>query len=442
MIASVGGAMQVQRMLIDFSVENYRSIADKQTLSMVASKHRSDAEGQAAVQCAGFKHELLTSAVIYGANASGKSNILRALNEFRCLVGNSAVDEHNGSEPHLLDPKLAKAPTRFEASFVLDGVRYQYGFSIDSERVHEEWLLAYPRRTAQVWFDRKWNGTKHEVQFSSHLKGEKTRIHAMTRANSLFLSVAVKFNQTQLEPIFNWITTDLCVRQAKFISSLATALQVEAGGDSAELVKRFLGVADLGIERVLVHKHNKLPTATENDNLRAGSMLPVRQSEHKTNEGEFLEIQTEHTRTNGKKILFDMLYSESDGTSRYFSLIAPLVSALRSGGIFAVDELDDSLHPLLVREIVRAFHDPSVNKNKAQLIFNTHDTTLLDPALFRRDQIWFTQKDSSGKTKLYPLIEFSPRKNEALQKGYLEGRYGAIPFLGHFAFEDTTKTAK
>lgn len=434
--------MQVQRMLIDFSVENYRSIADKQTLSMVASKLRSDAEGQAAVECVGFKHELLTSAVIYGANASGKSNILRALNEFRCLVGSSAVDEHAGNEPHLLDPKLATAPTRFEASFILDGTRYQYGFSIDAERVHEEWLLAYPRRTAQVWFDRRWNGTKHEVQFSSHLKGEKTRIHAMTRANSLFLSVAVKFNQTQLEPIFNWIMADLCVRQAKHISSLATALQVERGGDSANLVNKFLGVADLGIDRVLVHKHSKLPADAGNNKLRTRSLLSVRPGDHKKDEGEFLEIQTEHVRTNGKKILFDMIASESDGTSRYFSLIAPLVSTLESGGVFAVDELDDSLHPLLVREIVRAFHDPLVNKNKAQLIFNTHDTTLLDPALFRRDQIWFTQKDSTGKTKLYPLIEFSPRKNEALQKGYLEGRYGAIPFLGHFAFETTSDAAE
>ena len=429
-------------MLIDFSVENYRSIADKQTLSLVASKLRSDAEGQAAVECAGFKHQLLTSAVIYGANGSGKSNILRALSEFGTLVAHSASDKDHDIQPYLLDPALAQTPTRFEVSFILEGVRFQYGFSVDAERVYEEWLLAYPRRTAQVWFDRKWNGVTHEVQFGSHLKGEKTRIHAITRADSLFLSVAVQFKQAQLEPVFNWITKGLRVRQAKAISPIATARQIEQGGDSAHLVSKFLRAADMGIERVLVRKHSQLPEATTQGNVRPRSLIAVRQNKDKETEGEFLEIQTEHVRADGRKVLFDMLSDESDGTYRYFSLIAPLVSTLASGGVFAVDELDDSLHPLLVREIVRAFHDPVVNKNQAQLIFNSHDTTLLDPTLFRRDQIWFTEKVPPGKTKLYPLIEFSPRKNEALQKGYLEGRYGAVPFLGNFAFEETSEAAE
>lgn len=429
-------------MLIDFSVENYRSIADKQTLSLVASKLRSDAEGQAAVECAGFKHQLLTSAVIYGANGSGKSNILRALSEFGTLVAHSAGDKDHDIQPYLLDPALAQTPTRFEVSFILEGVRFQYGFSVDAERVYEEWLLAYPRRTAQVWFDRKWNGVTHEVQFGSHLKGEKTRIHAITRADSLFLSVAVQFKQAQLEPVFNWITKGLRVRQAKAISPIATARQIEQGGDSAHLVSKFLRAADMGIERVLVRKHSQLPEATTQGNVRPRSLIAVRQNKDEETEGEFLEIQTEHVRADGRKVLFDMLSDESDGTYRYFSLIAPLVSTLASGGVFAVDELDDSLHPLLVREIVRAFHDPVVNKNQAQLIFNSHDTTLLDPTLFRRDQIWFTEKVPPGKTKLYPLIEFSPRKNEALQKGYLEGRYGAVPFLGNFAFEETSEAAE
>ncbi|MEO5728545.1 MAG: AAA family ATPase, partial [Byssovorax sp.] len=170
-------------MLIDFSVENYRSIADKQTLSLVASKHRSDAKGQAAVECSGFKHQLLTSAVIYGANGSGKSNILRALNDFQQLVTHSSGNRRHNVQPYLLDPALAETPTRFEVSFLLEGVRFQYGFSVDSDRVYEEWLLAYPRRTTQVWFDRRWNGTNHEIQFGSHLKGEKTRVHAITRAD-------------------------------------------------------------------------------------------------------------------------------------------------------------------------------------------------------------------------------------------------------------------
>ncbi|KYF75844.1 hypothetical protein BE17_23565 [Sorangium cellulosum] len=147
------------------------------------------------------------------------------------------------------------------------------------------------------------------------------------------------------------------------------------------------------------------------------------------------EIKTEHERSDGEKILFD-LNEESQGTVRYFSLLAPLIDSLAEGGLLAVDELDDSLHPLIVRRIVGLFHDPAVNRKGAQLLFNTHDTTLLDLELFRRDQIWFVEKEPPGKSRLYSLLEFSPRRDEALQKGYLQGRYGAIPFLGDFALGD------
>jgi AAA15 family ATPase/GTPase len=123
------------------------------------------------------------------------------------------------------------------------------------------------------------------------------------------------------------------------------------------------------------------------------------------------------------------LNEESTGTQRLFALAAPVLDVLRDGRVLIIDELDSSLHPLLVRQLIGMFHNSRINKNKAQLVFSTHDTSLLDQSIFRRDQVWFTEKDSDQATNLYPLTDFSPRKNEALEKGYLMGRYGAVPFF-------------
>lgn len=148
---------------------------------------------------------------------------------------------------------------------------------------------------------------------------------------------------------------------------------------------------------------------------------------------EYLDLQTVHFGENNEAISFT-LEDESHGTQRFFALTGPLIDVLENGLVLVVDELDTSLHPLLVRKIIELFHSPKTNKNNAQLIFNTHDTSLLDPELFRRDQIWFTEKDPHGASHLYPLIEFKPRKDEALERGYLAGRYRSLPFLGDYEF--------
>ena len=414
-------------MLIDFSVENYRSIADKQTISFVASEHRSDAEGQAVVACEGLRSQkLLTSAVIYGANASGKSNLLRALGEFALRVRSSATPGPHEIRPFLLDAAWAKRPTLFEFSFMMAGVRYEYGFSLDAERIIEEWLIAHPRRTPQVWFERRMKGKRQEVRFGPSLKGEKARIYEMTRPDALFLSVAAQFNHKQLTPIADWIRR-IIVMQASFISPEHTVNVSEISDSHKDTVRKFLRAADVGIEGFSVRRH--APVRDAASSVGFGHVKSSRK------EGELLEITMEHKGADGERIAFN-LFEESQGTGRYFSLLGPIVLVLRYGGMFVVDELDDSLHPLLVREIIRLFHDPKRNKSKAQLLFNTHDTTLLDPHLFRRDQVWFSEKDAGGKTRLYSLLDFSPRKNESLQNGYLQGRYGAVPYLGHFAFAD------
>lgn len=413
-------------MLLEFSVENFRSIADRQTLSFVAGKHRSEADGQAAVDEPGFTGgKVLTSAVIYGANAAGKSNILRALNTMVERIARSAAKNAVSIEPFRLDPSWSAKPTRFELSFMVGGIRYQYGFTLDRVRIQEEWLIAYPKRAPQVWFERRPGAEKADIHFGSHLRGEKVRIAEMTRPDALFLSVAAQFNHPQLSELADWLVSHVVAQRAQGFGPLSTARSLETNVEIRTLVGGLLRNADLGIAGVSVRRHAKVPDP------QSGTKAVIRSGKE---EEELLEVLTEHRMTDGAPVHFDMLEDESEGTLRFFELIHPLVAALSGGGLLAVDELDQSLHPLLVRKLVSLFHSPEINPRRAQLLFNTHDTTLLDPKLFRRDQVWFTEKDSDGRTRLYSLLDYSPRKEEALQRGYLQGRYGAIPFLGDFRF--------
>lgn len=413
-------------MFLEFTVENFRSIADRQTLSFVAGKHRSEASGAPAVDDPGFTAgKVLTSAVIYGANASGKSNVVRALNEMIRLIAMSATPGTLRANPFRLDAESANKPTRFELSFVKDGVRYQYGFSLTSERVHEEWLIAYPKKTPQLWFERKPSAEKVEIHFGPSLRGEKARLATMTRPDALFLTVAAQFNNPQISDIHQWLVSAVMAQRAQGFGPTLTARFAEKGASMKEAISDMMQAADLRIVGLTVRRHAKLP--------EAGSVIKIKDAV-KTDDAEYFEILTEHRGADGSQVLFNLVDDESDGTRRYFELVAWILAVLWTGGLLAVDELDESLHPLLARKIVSLFHDPESNPKRAQLLFNTHDTTLLDPKLFRRDQIWFTEKDATEKTRLYSLLDYSPRKDEALQRGYLQGRYGAVPFLGDLRF--------
>lgn len=426
------GPWETMGMIVEFSVENYRSIAEKQTLSFVASKHKSDAEGTPAVEEAGFPHKLLTSVVIYGANASGKSNLLRALNSFVLRIARSATRSDHDIESFRLDPALARKPTRFEITFLRGGVRYQYGFALDSEKVHDEWLLVYPTRTPQLWFERS---AGRSPKFGPQLKGEKRRIYQLTRPDALYLSVAAQFNHEQLGSFHKWLLDHIIVLQARYVSPIVTAEMVASGPEGAAAVAEMLKVADFGIGGVIARRHQSISKNEARTIDTPKYLFPA-------GNDEYFEVRTSHCREDGSIVNFDLFSDESDGTYRYFSILAPLFQCLSRGGLISVDELDDSLHPALVRRIISWFHHTKMNATSAQLLFNTHDTTLLDTTLFRRDQIWFTEKDTAGKTKLYSLLDFSPRRTESLQKGYLEGRYGAIPFLGDPKFAEPPKIQK
>lgn len=414
-------------MLIEFRVKNFRSIQKEQCLSLVAAKdstfkdsHTQPGKSKAALS-------LLKSAVIYGQNAGGKSNIINALAFMRTIVETSATQIREGQQfncpPFKLDSESKHQPSEFEITFLDQGVRYQYGFALTAERVVEEWLLVYKTAKPQMWFSRSFDSKngKDKYEFGSHLTGQRSLWQESTRSNALFLSKAVDLNSERLRPIFLWIVQKLIIFQAGILPLFNFSIQyAQSKAGKAELL-RFLNAADLSIEDLTFEnkKVNKLDF-----HLEAGKSLVQTISE-----GEELVPLFWHKGDEGRN-QFEW-QDESSGTQRFFAFAGPLLDVLKNGQVLVVDELDNSLHTLLVNFIIDQFHSKN-NKQGAQLIFTTHDSSLLDKDIFRRDQIWFVKKDRAEATTLYPLSDFSPRKNEALGRGYLIGRYGALPFIGDF----------
>ncbi|MBI1882344.1 MAG: ATP-binding protein [Chloroflexi bacterium] len=422
-------------MLIEFRVKNFKSFRDEQIFSMVASSDKSLPENTIATKLLGGRR-LVRSAVLYGANASGKSNLVRALNFAQNFVEESAKRKRGTEisvQPFRLDSDSSKSPSEFEINFIHQEVRYQYSFSVGRQRVYEERLIAYPKNLPQIWFERapKPDSEESDWYFGPQLKGEKRRLVSVTRPDVLFLSVAATFNHEQLSNVYEWFSDYLVVidtsRDVDFLEQ-RTAEWVKKNESLYEPIQALLELADLGIINISIEENtyteDKLPTDMP-DELRSYFL-----------ERKYMEVQMRHRTGDSDSlgVLFP-IEDESLGTRRLLGISGPWTDALIHGFIVVVDELDASLHPLLVRFLVNLIHNPKINRQNGQLIFNTHDTTLLDPTLFRRDQVWFVEKDNAGVSHLYPLLDFSPRKEESLAKGYLQGRYGAIPFIGELSPE-------
>jgi len=426
-------------MLIEFSVENYRSIQEKQTLSMVASEDEKMLHTNSFVMPDTDKLRLLTSAVIYGANASGKSNLLRAMQTLRRLVINSAtrmqVGEKLPIEPFKLNSESAKNPTNFEAIFFHQGTRYEYGVSLNRERVYEEWLIAYPDERPQNWFSRQYIPDNPKFQsdegykwsFGKGLKGEKLRIKKFVRSNSLFLSHAAQNNHPQLTEIFEWFQDEINILNPSSHTIEFTLSVFDEDDSFPERVAKLLNQADIGISGIKIER-KPIPEGLLSY-FNQFIKQEIEQLERDViDDIQKLDVITLHKMNDSdKEIEFDM-DDESDGTQRLFEMAGLWLYVLQYGEVLLVDELDRSLHPVLSKALLKMFNDPEINKNNAQLIFTTHDTILLDAEMLRRDQVWFTEKDKN-MTKLYSLLDFQPREDESLQKGYLRGRYGGIPFI-------------
>jgi len=323
-------------------------------------------------------------------------------------------------------------------TLLIEGVRYQYGFVASDERFVEEWLFAWPNGHKQTWFERDGESPEGDAfKFGDHFPSENRLIAKLTRPNALFLSAAVQMKHSMLLPIYRWFRqiqslhleehlrrTRTPSRHHRFqrIASrdrLVEMLNGERKGLEQRAFPGMNGPSSLDQLRILLRSADIGIT-----DLRAADQEGGRSPEFEFQHGS----DNDHWLTLGQ---------ESKGTQTLFDMALPVIEATQRGGTIIVDELEASLHPMLAQQIVRQFNSPDSNPRHAQLIFTTHDTNLLgtvlgEPAL-RRDQVWFTEKDAEGATVLYPLTDYKPRKAENLEQGYLQGRYGAIPFLGEFS---------
>lgn len=426
-------------MLIEFKVTNFRSINDTQTLSMVAGSKAELKEKNTFTSGIPALPDILRSAVIYGPNAAGKSNLLHALWFMDRFVATSqSMQEGEDIKwvvPFLLNKEGRNTPSEFEVIFVQDNIRYQYGFSANNVRVMREWLIAYPENRPQRWFERGYDEKNNEYNwyFGSKFAGShslRDTWQKATRQNALFLSTAIQLNNEQLKPVFNWFQQKLAVVPPEKRLDLTFTIKYLSSMENKDQVMKFLSSADLGITDIEVKKIPITPDALPSDMTQEMKDKIINDLQGK--EGTVVKF-LHKSADDSAPMAFDISY-ESDGTRKLFGMAGPLLTVLKNGSMLFVDELDSSLHPLMVRYIIGLIHDPEVNKNNAQLVFTTHDTSVLDNEIFRRDQVWFMEKDKESASRLYPLSDFSPRKGEALEKGYLKGRYGALPFIGEFKF--------
>lgn len=416
-------------MLVEMSVANFRSFREAQTFTLAKGKGDEMVATNTFNPAAANSIALLRSAAIYGPNASGKSNLLLALQTMKQVVVESAINLQRGDKlpvtPFRLDSQTRQQPSEFEVTFLVEGVRYQYGFAATAERIHEEWLLAYPKGRAQRWFGRAWNpgDKRYDWELGNNLTGEKQLWQKSTRDNALFLSTAVQLNSEQLQPIFDWFKNTLRLANVGGWGPVFSASLCESS-DKVRVMD-FLRAADFHIDDILVESRPFDP-----DTLPTDMSEPVREAiAGDLKDKKILDIKTVHKGGDGDPIVFDF-EDESDGTRKLFSFAGPWIDSLTNGYVLFIDELHDNLHPRLVQFLVQLFHSQETNPNNAQLIFTTHETSILNQEVFRRDQIWFCEKDESQATVLYPLTDFSPRKGrENLEAAYLSGRYGALPFI-------------
>lgn len=397
--------------LLVFRAENVRSFRDELELSLVSTKLAEEgAVRHVAWRAGGRPVGVLPVAGIFGANASGKSNVVKAMDDMRGHVLDSfcAGSPAGGipRRPFLLDLAAKREPSRFAVDLVLEGVRHEYGFVLDDEHVREEWAYRYPHGKAVRLFHR-WE-SRVELGSAERVKGRAVR--ELLRPNALFLSTAASANHPLLLPIYAWFARNLRLAEVggrEFRQALTTQLLDD--DTRRGQVLSLLRAADLGITGAKKHQTDQVMK----ESLRLA---------HRAAAGDVgLDAQ-----------------DESLGTLVWFDLVGPVVEALADGSVLLADDLDASLHPALVAELIRLFQDAGSNPRRAQLVFNSRDVTILGDStcgrLIGRDQAWFTEKRADGSTHLYRLSDLNPRKEEAVGRRYLAGRYGAVPILSRQEF--------
>ena len=409
-------------MLLRFAVANHLSIREKQELSFAASSLRDRNDGL--IDCEAAQNgSVLPAIVIYGANASGKSNIVNAIAAMQGMVlWSHAQGKPGGGVPRdafKLDPTCSQTPSRFEIDFVIDDVRYNYGFETTDEAFVAEWLYAFPGSHRRRMFERDNSG----FNFGRWLKGQNNNIAGLTRPNSLFLSAAAQNGHGQLSKIY-----------AYFKSVSTTSIQDGAASarftrdDPDQRVINFLTSINTGVIGYQKREHDMsefqevFREVLASVNKISDATIKIEPDEHDKHGA----IELAHRGQQGKPFYLG-LESESAGTRRLLIMLGLAYQALDAGTLLCIDEVDASLHTYASEAVLKLFCRPDINRNGAQLIATTHDTNLMKSSALRRDQLWFTEKTPEGATELYPLTDIRTRKGDNIELGYLQGRFGALP---------------
>lgn len=394
-------------MLLEFCVKNFLSIKDDLKLSFVATTLKESlSEPNDVIRISDMGLALVRSAVIYGANASGKTNVLKAIAFYKSFIMNSFKNGQAGEsidvENFRLNASTVQEPTTMEATFTVGEYLYRYGFEVGEKAVHAEWLYRRMNRKrskeVEIFYREETGVTVHaKSPLMQDLVNRK-----MVRDNALLLSTAAQFNETTAVDILHWLSDTQVLFCSEDDKMWLQAIRHLDDEKMRERIVRFAKYADLGIENI-----------TKIDNRIVSSHRQYDDEGRETND-----------------VAFSFSGNESEGTIKYFSLAYPIIDALDNGKRLVVDELDSKLHPLLVRKIVTLFNSAETNPKGAQLLFTTHDTFLLSAGLFRRDQVWFTQKDNFGATEAYSLAEYKVRGSSPFERDYLQGKFGATPIIG------------
>jgi AAA15 family ATPase/GTPase len=412
--------------LIEFTVKNFRSFREQATFSMVSGDYAKSPKTNAFDTRISGLPKLVKSAAIYGPNAAGKTNLLRAIHFVQQFVIGSASAPPGAPityTPFNFSAATRGTPSEFVVSFVEDKVRYEYGFKINASRVLEEWLLQYVTNRGRLLFDRIYDkkASRYRWKFSSFLKGRRSVWSETTRENSLFLSNASQLNSEQLLPVFQWFQKRLVVVMPGLQMNAGLTIQLLDKPGGKERLLPFLREADLGISDIFMAR--EIMPAT------GGAVFSGAYIEQRPNAAPSVVTITFKHRESDEKGPPLPLSDESSGTQILFATAGAWLNVFANGEVLLIDEIDTSLHLLLTQFLIRKFHSTKTNPKNAQLIFTTHNTSLLDEALLGRDQVWFVEKDLTGGTKLFSLGDFKVRKDEAFEKSYLKGRYGALPVL-------------
>ena len=437
--------------LLSFTAQNVRSYWEEVNLSLLGT--RLSEEGVARdLANAGSPSpvSVLPVAGIFGANASGKSTILRAMADMRVVVLNSFRQGDQETKlsrhPFLLHGEGTERPSTFAVDLILDGVRWQYGFEINDHQVLDEYAYHYPKGRQALVFGR--NRDDREASFGPAFRSSGRTLARLVRKNALLLSVAGAVADGSdddrqgvaalIGPLFNWFRRNLGLmesgnREARITH---TAKRLETPKTEAAIIA-LLQAADLGITKI-----ESLPIDPELAERMERALRILNGLEDESKPGRDVHfllkdiVRLYHMGAEGP-IAIDPQH-ESQGTLVWVGMLGPMLDSIRTGSVLLVDELDGSLHPHLVQRFVRLFQNPKTNPGCAQLIFNAHDPTILGDSGQRslgRDQIWFAEKNAAGVTALYSMADFRPKGDEALGRRYLQGRYGGVPVLNPADFD-------